>query len=78
MNATDNKLSINFGALSDTIAKQLRKQGFDFHTNTVAHFQKQSESILILRMGNILPDSAVDKAYSNLHKKIVKHVKQFN
>jgi len=67
-------LNINFGALSDSIGKQIKDQGFVFDGKQVQIFQEQSDAILKLRFAGILTDSMMDKAHGKLFKLIKEHV----
>ncbi len=73
------QLGIAFGVLADSIAKQLKKQGFKFDAKKDDTFEKEREAITRLRFGShLLTDSEVDRITNKLYKEIVKHVAKEN
>lgn len=72
----ENKLKIGFGALCDSIDKQLEKQGFPFDKIEVKRFEKARDSITFLSFNGYIPDSQTNKSYQLLLNKIAKHVQQ--
>ena len=72
------QLGIGFGALSPTIAVQLKKQGFKYNPEKVKEFQKLREYITYLMFADILNHSECDKATKKLFSKIRQHVAQQN
>lgn len=72
------KFEIGFGALQPPIAKQIKKQGFNFKKDKIDHFEKLRESISYLIFNGIITDSVRKKADEKLFKKILSHVKEQN
>lgn len=74
------QIGLSFGALSDRIGEQLRKQGFKFNEKKIASFENELNAIQTLRFGisGLLTDSMVDKIVAKLYKKIVAHVANEN
>lgn len=68
------QIGFHFGALSDSIAEQIKKHGFKSNAKDVLRFDAQADAIVTLSMGGILTDSAKDKCLSKLHANIVKHI----
>lgn len=72
------KLGIHFGAMSDSISKQLRVQKFKFMPADAKDFQDDFDSILSLWFSKLLTDSQKAKLQTKLFKRIEHHVKQQN
>jgi len=72
------EFTIGFGAMLPKIASQLKKQGLNFDTEEVKHFEKLRTSITNLRFADILNNYESDKAIQRLFSKIEKHVKECN
>lgn len=68
------EIGFHFGALSDSIAEQIKKQGFKSNAKEVLRFDAQANAIITLSLGGILTDSAKDKCLAKLHANIVKHI----
>lgn len=61
-------IKIAFGALCDSIAKQLRTQGY--RLKSVAPYQKDADAITRLVIRGLLPDSQANAARKRLMKDI--------
>lgn len=72
------QLTIGFGALVPTIAKQLKKQGFKYDLEKVKHFEKLRECIVYLQFNDLMNDKAKERATKKLFTKIRQHVMQKN
>lgn len=72
------QIGIGFGALSPTIAEQLKAQGFKYSEKEAKYFETLRVSITHLMFGDILPDSTLEKARKKLFTKIRQHVVRKN
>ena len=72
------QFSIGFGALTPSIAKQLKEQGYKYDSEEVKHFEKLKESITYLMFSDILNDASIRKAQQKLFTKIRQHVMKKN
>ncbi len=72
------QLTIGFGALMPTIAKQLKKQGFEYDVEQAKLFEKLKESLIYLQFNDLINDQAREKAYQKLATKIRQHVMKKN
>lgn len=64
-------ITIEFGALSEPIAEQLKKQGINIPEKDGERLEKIAYSIVLLHLHGIIPDSVRDSARKKLMKKIV-------
>ncbi len=62
---------IEFGALADPIADQLKKQGIAIPDKDAERLGRIAHSIVFLHLQDIIPDSVRDSANKKLMKKIV-------
>lgn len=67
-------LALTFGAMSDPLIKQLRKQKFLFDEDTVDHFQKDIDAFNRLRIRGYLTTSETKNVNDKLFKKITQHL----
>jgi hypothetical protein len=72
------QFGIHFGALADSLRKQLRDQKFKYDPKKVMDFEKDYKAILRLKFRDILPDTLARKATDKLYKKIQSHVLKAN
>jgi hypothetical protein len=72
------QFGIHFGALSDSISKQLEKQGLKFNAKEVDQFQNDLDAIQRLRFRSILTDTTSSKCFEKLYKKILTHITKTN
>lgn len=72
------QFGVHFGATSDKLSKQIKKQGFKYDENTVDHFEQDAAALNRLRIRGYLTDSATDSATKKLFNKIKKHISDFN
>ena len=72
------KLGIYFGAISDPLSTQLRKQKYLFDKEKVKHFQRDIDALNRLRIRGYITDSQTDAATGKLYKKIERHVIEAN
>lgn len=63
-------LSLHFGALCKSICEQLNEQGFELSELDGKRFQDIADSIIMLKLHGILPDSTVLKSEQKLMKMI--------
>jgi hypothetical protein len=64
---------LHTGAIADSIAKQVKRQGLTFKDPTLAaRFQKIADSIIMLRFHGYLPDSQSRKMEQKLCKEVGK------
>lgn len=69
------QIGLSFGALSEPLSEQLKKQGFKFKEETIKTNQKELDAITQLRFGNqLLTDSMADKLIIKLYRKIISHI----
>lgn len=68
------QIGLHFGALSDSIQKQLTDQKFKFNTKQVEAYQAASDALLTLQFACLITDSARLKIQAKLYKRIVSHV----
>lgn len=66
------KMTLNFGAISPKIEDQLKDQGLKIRN--VATYQSLADSIIKLRIHEIITGSMADKATKRLFKEIEKRV----
>jgi predicted DNA-binding transcriptional regulator len=66
------KMTLNFGAISPKIEDQLKDQGLKIRN--VAMYQSLADSIVKLKIHEIITKSMVDKAIKRLFKEIEKEV----
>lgn len=71
-------LGISFGALSDKLNVQLKRQEFKFKKEDVEHFEKDIDALNRLRIRGYLTDSATDNATKKLYRKIENHILKEN
>lgn len=69
---TEVEVKIGFGALSGTIASQLKKQKIVFDVAKIKHCEKLKECILHLSFSSIISDKEKEKAFDKLFKRIIK------
>lgn len=69
-------LSIEFGALSEPIAEQLKKQGISIPQERSDILEKIAYSLVFLHLHGIITDSARDNSCRKLIKKIVASIKE--
>ncbi len=70
----EKQLTIGFGALQPTIAKQLKKQNFKFDTEKVKHYEKLRESVSFCIFNGLITDKSRILADKKLFKLIENHV----
>ena len=71
-------LEIGFGALDDSIAHQLKKQGFKYKSKDTRRFENHKDSILFLTFGGYFSDKQRKVLFNKLFLKIKSHVKKYN
>jgi hypothetical protein len=64
-------ISIHFGALCDSISKQLIAQGYNISENDSLRLQDIADAIIMLKIHGIIPDSVIRNAEQKLMKKII-------
>ncbi len=64
--------------MAEPLATQLQKQTFKFDKKKMDAFEKLKHAILTLLISGILPQSAADKCFEKLMKKISTHLNQEN
>ena len=69
------KLEIEFGVLAPSIKEQLRKSGFSFKPKTVEFFDRRSQAITALLLGDIISQKQANKMRDKLFTQIAEHVK---
>jgi hypothetical protein len=69
---------IEFGALVEPIAEQLKKQGITIPEADSERFQKIAWSIILLHLHGIIPDSVRSSAQKKLMKQIVAAIEKAN
>jgi hypothetical protein len=60
------EIGMHFGALCDSIDKQLNAQGYSVSAKDSERLQKIANAITMLKMHDIIPDSVVHKAHQKL------------
>ena len=63
-------ISIEFGALADPIDKQLLQQGYSITEDEAKRFNRIAESIVMLHLNGIIPDSVRDNGRKKLMKMV--------
>lgn len=71
-------MQIAFGALVDSIHKQLKKQKFKFDKEEIKHFQRLADQMLYLSFHGILTEGAYNKARNRFMKKLGSHINKHN
>lgn len=71
-------IGISYGLISDTIHKQINKQGFDYDSKVIDNFESAKHAINVLYFSDLITDRMVNKLIIKLHKKIVKHLEEIN
>lgn len=71
-------IGFHFGALSDSVTDQLKKQKVSFDSDKAKQFDKMADALTTLHIGGIITDSIRHKCNEKLHAKIVKHVCEKN
>lgn len=61
-------VNIHFGAVSDSIRKQLKDQGVSASRDSVERWQKMTDGVTMLHIHGLIPDSIAHLA----RKKIIK------
>lgn len=69
-----NEITIEFGAISDPIEKQLQEKGFTLGMSA-PKFERAADSITFLRIHGFLTDSASHSARKKLMKEIAKQAR---
>lgn len=69
-----NKLAIGFSAMHDPIKVQISNQGFKADATEVVFFQKCANAITLLRVKDLMSESATQKARQKLYKNIKAHL----
>lgn len=69
------KFSISFGALSESLLKQIDQQNHTAPSGLIAAWQKDADSICRLRIRGIMTDAEAHKAKKRLFKDICKGIK---
>jgi len=75
MNSTEQnqpEVQLRYGAMSDTISKQLTVQGFKFDKKLCEHWQKDADAITRIRIRGILTANQTEKARIKLLNIIAK------
>ena len=72
------EFKIRFGALCDTIATQIRKQGLKFEKSTIKEFQKDADAVNRLKWADVISDKEASKVLSKIFTKIKSHVSRVN
>lgn len=67
-------LVMGFGIINETIAKQLKQQGFKFDKQKVKEFENIRNSINTLYFARFLTEKAKTKATSKLFVKLTEHI----
>ena len=75
---TTKTIKIEFGMLSDTILKQLTKQGFKFDLEEIEDFDQDKNALVALYASDLLTDKQHKDIKEKLYKRILKHVCKVN
>ncbi len=67
-------IEIHFGTTADTISKQLYNQGIHLPEETCCPLQRCADSIIMLHLHGLIPDSVRDSARKKLMNKLVKEL----
>lgn len=68
------QVKLAFGAMSPKISEQLETQGYKYKAEEIAHFQRDVDAVVRLRVRGLLPAGQVDKCFQKLINKITFHV----
>lgn len=71
---TEKMISIEFGALSKPLKEQLAEQGISLPEKDEAFLRRLMESITLLKLHGLIPESIANKARSKVMKKIMKTI----
>lgn len=65
-------MNLDFGALSEPLADQLRAHHVTLRAEAISHFQQDADAITRLAIRQLLPDATVRAARKKLMKRLVK------
>lgn len=74
MTANNKTISIEFGALSDDLSKQLALQKITLPENDAEFLERLRKSITLLKLHGLIPESIANKARHKLMKKIMEAI----
>lgn len=80
MNPTNSKnreCSLVYGAVVDSIEKQLTDQGLKFDKETIEHFDRDAEALARCYIRGLITTGQKKGAQARLHSKIMKHLHTF-
>lgn len=68
------EIALKFGALSESIGRQLEKQGVITHKSSIKKWEKIAFSITLLRIHSIISDEESKRAYDKLMRLIAEEL----
>lgn len=69
------KVGIQFGAMCDSIKKQLAAQGLSSTPNRLRIWQRQADAVAYLSIVSLIPENAVATARRKILRSMVKHIR---
>ena len=72
---TNKPLTIQFGALAPPLVEQLMAFGYQEIPETINHYQRMADALVLLRVSKILSEAETHKARVRITKKLGKTVK---
>ena len=73
--ATNKPLTIQFGALAPPLVDQLRAFNVQAIPDTINHYQRIADAVVLLRVSKIISESEAHKARVRITKKLRKDIK---
>ena len=68
--ATNKPLTIQFGALAPPLVEQLMAFGYQEIPETINHYQRMADALVLLRVSKILSEAETHKARVRITKKL--------
>ena len=72
---TNKPLTIQFGALAPPLVDQLRAFNVQAIPNTINHYQRMADALVLLRVSKIISEYEAHKARARITKKIERLVR---
>lgn len=77
-NPDSTTLSLTFGAMRETLSKQLTKQGFKFDQDVINKYEACRHSMTLLYVHGFVNDSQMEKIKVKIFNQIKRHVAEKN
>ena len=72
------RIHLRLGPMSESIAVQLKEQGFKFDSEEIKHFQLDADAINRVHVREVMVDYIYELTMGRLSKKIIAHVNKKN